>query len=465
MKTINQEIYPKTIFTAITLAVVLLFAGMANFAFASTEDPVSGTMSVSSTSVEVGEAITISITGQDDNNLISLSLYHHGQWHEVPVSGISATRTWTLTESSPGTYRYNGWVSGNIESGIPDWYLWMTKNEEGAYTSPAYVEVLVSEKSYTEPVPAPTCYDQCSYSGQTRCYDGERKQVCGQHDSDPCLEWSHSISCAGSTSCGYGTCDNDEKPDWYCSNGNCVYTCNYNSDCVKSCECTSGVCCDGCNYRPSTWICDTETETQYGCPWGTTCGADVAEKSKTRYRYCSGTSSQCSGNWDDWLPLTAWKTSDYCSSSEICVVGASQCQASSTCSSSNVKYIKGCYDNDVYWFDTDNVRYSKVQECDDDNPCTLDSCEEGVCVNELKQDGTTCEIGSPEYCENCEHCGDGLCNCGEDNTNCPDDCGIKDGEAEVGTWLQSFLKKWYVWLILGIVAIMLLYWLFKRPKE
>ena len=471
MKTINKKTYRTKLFTATTLAVVLLFTGIATSASASMEDPVSGTMSANSTSVEIGDRITISITGQDNNDLISLNLYYHGEWHEQPVSGISATRTWTITESSAGTYRYRGWVIGNIESDLPAWSTWMVDNEEGTYTSPSYINVVVSDPSsddddYDYDYDHSTCSDQCSYNGQTRCYNSERKQVCGQHDSDSCLEWSHSISCSGNTSCGYGTCDNDEKPDWRCSNGNCVYSCNYDSDCGSSCECSTGTCCDGCNYRSSTWICDTEKDTQYGCPWGTGCGADVAEKSKTRYQYCSGRSSQCSGSWDDWLPLTAWKTSDSCSASEVCVVGTSQCQSSSTCSSSDAKYIKGCYDNDVYWFDLANTRYSKVQECEDDNPCTVDSCKEGACVNELKQDGTTCEIGSPEYCENCEHCGDGLCNCEENKDSCSDDCtGLEEGEAAAGTWLQSLLKKWYVWLLLGIVAIMLLYWLFRRPKE
>lgn len=243
-----------------------------------------------------------------------------------------------------------------------------------------------------------------------------------------------------------------------------------------ACECFKTTsCCDGCYYRPSTWVCDLEVQTQYGCTWGLGCGADTSKRTKTRYKYCSGDSSQCAGNWNSWLPWTNWKVSDYCSSSEVCIVGNSRCQYSSSCVQSEGTYIKehkkDCYDNDIYWFDSNGERQDKYQECSDDNVCTIDGCDNSACFHDLKCDGTSCEISSSEYCENCEHCGDGICNCEENNDTCSDNCetaldeGLEQGKAAIGLTLQSLLKEWYVWLLLGIVAILLLYWLFRRPKE
>jgi archaellum component FlaF (FlaF/FlaG flagellin family) len=61
-------------------------------------------------------------------------------------------------------------------------------------------------------------------------------------------------------------------------------------------------------------------------------------------------------------------------------------------------------------------------------------CEECDCTGVLDCSGilTECAIGSDAYCTycvedvnycyNCAHCGDGICNCGEDAITCPSDC-------------------------------------------
>jgi len=440
MKTKERKIYnPKKLFLATVFSLVFLFIGLAGISSASTNDPVSGTLSVSPRTVEIGEPITISIRGQDDDGLVRFELYCQSRLlYRENVSGISATKTWTITEDSADTYRYHGRVIG-VDSNPSTYTGWLWGEEESAFTSPEYVEVNVLDSA---PFTPSSCTNECSYSGQTRCYNSTRKQICGQYDSDSCLEWSSSISCSGSTSCGYRTCDNDERPNWRCSGGNCTYTCNYSSSCVSSSECSEGPCCDDEGfYRPSTWICDFETQTQYGCPWGLGCGADTAKRTKTRYRYCSGNSSQCTGSWHNWLPWTDWKISDSCSSNEVCINSNSQCQYSSSCVQPEGAYIKeyrkDCYDNDVYWFDSNGTRQDKYQECSDDNLCTIDGCENKACFNTFSED---CKTASTDQ-------------------------GLEKGKAAVGLTLKSLLKKWYVWLLLGILAIFLLYWLFKKPKE
>lgn len=81
--------------------------------------------------------------------------------------------------------------------------------------------------------------------------------------------------------------------------------------------------------------------------------------------------------------------------------------------------------------------------------CTRDSF--GDCVNcQCQEDIWSC--GAQEdvnYCSNCNHCGDGSCNCNEDSSNCPDDCvsffeawlGISDLSATLG---QTFPVSVYV---------------------
>jgi len=94
----------------------------------------------------------------------------------------------------------------------------------------------------------------------------------------------------------------------------------------------------------------------------------------------------------------------------------------------------------------------------------------------LSCDGTTCELGSSDYCQNCESCEDGVCNCEENVCECPIDCEEAEAEeaepelekgtvtAALALTLKSIAKKWYVWLLLWIVFVVLLYTIFKRSK-
>lgn len=174
--------------------------------------------------------------------------------------------------------------------------------------------------------------DRCSYSGQIRCFDSTRQQVCGDYNSDSYLEWSSPRRDLRANSCGYGRCDNDERPYRYCSEGKYVYRCEYSSSCTKSSyECSEGPCCDGYNYKPSTSTCDFEIQTQYSCPWGSGCGANVGKRTRTKFEYCSGNSSQCTGKLGSWLSWTDWRTADSCGTTEVCSSGNSQCQYSSSC--------------------------------------------------------------------------------------------------------------------------------------
>lgn len=186
-----------------------------------------------------------------------------------------------------------------------------------------------------------------------------------------------------------------------------LFTCDDNSG-EDDCECSSGDCCDGCNYRTSFYVCDTETE--YDCAWGTSCGSDVGQR--TRNLHCSGNSSWCNGIYGPWDP---WSVAHGCSDTQVCSPTSLSCEAKSSCSScthecdvdqtrctwgrlytctTNSSGCRvwdsgtlcstrtctsdglrcegctpgdhnGCYDNDVYSFDSCGVRESLVYDCGD----------------------------------------------------------------------------------------------------
>ncbi len=52
----------------------------------------------------------------------------------------------------------------------------------------------------------PSCINECSYSGQRRCACSTQYQICGNYDSDPCLEWSSLINCPSGQVCQNGQC-------------------------------------------------------------------------------------------------------------------------------------------------------------------------------------------------------------------------------------------------------------------
>ena len=482
-------------------------------------DPVSGTLSVSPTSLCVGGQINLTISGQDDDGLSGFYAYFQGNWHWQDVSGTSGTKTWTIIENTPGVYTYCGQVYGKTPQGIT----------ETANTSPYCVNVNVSSCQ-------PSCTNECSYVGQVRCYDSTHRQICGNYDSDACLEWSSPEVCSGPTNCGYGNCASNQRPSWYCSNGTCTYSCRYDSscetpqnylscwqndvwwfsgsthqplskyqecgedscgdwqdkycqgnkvyqkricyergcangscysnqytdtrlveecapdetcvdgECKKECECSSGPCCDGCHYKPATSVCDVEIDTQYGCPWGTGCGADVAKRTRSKFRYCSGNSASCNGRWGSWSEWSSWRVADYCTINEVCRPGYQKCQYRSSCASPGPSYIKHyrkvCIGNSLWWYDSNDQKQDKYRDCIDNNTCTQDFCENGKCIFELKCDGTTCPVGSQDYCQNCEHCGDGVCNCQEDICSCPQDCKIEGISISLLAKLEKQATEW-----------------------
>jgi len=161
--------------------------------------------------------------------------------------------------------------------------------------------------------------DGCSGNYYRNYYCVSNSQGCS-YTSDNCNDCS--CSCGGYNipeTTANGNCNDGKDND--CDG----YTDSADSGCV-TCECSSGICCDGCHYRSSSYVCDYYYSTDYGCPWGTSCGNDVGVRYKKRY--CSGSSSSCTGAISDW---GSWSTYDYCTSTERCADDDSTCNYDASC--------------------------------------------------------------------------------------------------------------------------------------
>ncbi|RJO70467.1 MAG: DUF1566 domain-containing protein [Myxococcales bacterium] len=178
------------------------------------------------------------------------------------------------------------------------------------------------------------CCDGCNYysSSRTCNSDHHRKYRCeGSGCGDDGEEMIYIQKCSGySVSCdGSVMATSWQEVEWCSGTEKCgtdddSVWCSYASEC--DCECSSGDCCDGCNYRSSSYVCEIDAISEYGCPWGTACGNNVGVRSKDRY--CTGGSNSCSGSygaWKDWFP------EDDCSSTEVCALNDSTCNYSFSC--------------------------------------------------------------------------------------------------------------------------------------
>ena len=125
----------------------------------------------------------------------------------------------------------------------------------------------------------PDCWDECSYQGQHQC-SGTSGKTCGNYDSDSCLEWSSLQNCDTQCySCGDGTC-----------NSQCGET---QSNCSQDCGSSPPACWDECSYDGKRECTDS-----------------------THYRTC--------GNYDSDSCLE-WSSSQSCGTGKTCQDG--QCVA------------------------------------------------------------------------------------------------------------------------------------------
>ena len=158
-------------------------------------------------------------------------------------------------------------------------------------------------------------------TGQQQCQGGQLQ----------CVQtvYPQSESCNGVDDNCDGQVDGQTQT---CSNGcnSGTQTCNWGS--WSSCnaappQCTSGACCDGCNYRSSSYKCNSSPNaTQYQCTAWDNCGGQAQRR--RQYQYCTGYSSSCGTSnlqWESWYTLYT------CSSNQPCYASSSTAYCKSAC--------------------------------------------------------------------------------------------------------------------------------------
>lgn len=93
------------------------------------------------------------------------------------------------------------------------------------------------------------CQDECSPAGIKECY-GNGYRVCGNYDTDSCLEWSLVAICSSNTTCQNGNCIqrtcSDGTPNMQCSVTKPLYCQNFKLvDACMTCGCSGSMTCQG----------------------------------------------------------------------------------------------------------------------------------------------------------------------------------------------------------------------------
>lgn len=238
-------------------------------------------------------------------------------------------------------------------------------------------------------------YGECTHAAQTGpacgnggiCVSGECEMVECVYECAPSENPCFMVYCENFV------CNEEVMADDYpcgdnkvCSAGVCVVQseCTQSSQCDDSNACTTNLCVQGsCQY--------TALENCITC---------------TQDNECGGAAVGCIGG--DWYFLV------------------NNCVSNGMCAAANLDCEFGC---DQYGC---LPECEDSEECDDGNPCTEDTCEEGSCVN---YEGTSlcvyCEVDAE--CEEIDHCADngnavafsGECvgnTCPYEITSCPADC-------------------------------------------
>ncbi|MCC6751925.1 MAG: hypothetical protein IT371_30000 [Deltaproteobacteria bacterium] len=149
-----------------------------------------------------------------------------------------------------------------------------------------------------------TCADECPTAAARRCTAGGFR-VCGQHDSDPCLDWGPSTSCGTGEECR----ETDGACVPSCASGTCTCSGDETQPCTAVGECRDGVRrCENGQFGPCTWQVAPAPETCDGKDNDCDGKVDEAEElvplpCEKVAGVCAGALKKCGGA-AGWLPCS-----------------------------------------------------------------------------------------------------------------------------------------------------------------
>ncbi|MCG3174228.1 MAG: hypothetical protein GMKNLPBB_02456 [Myxococcota bacterium] len=238
------------------------------------------------------------------------------------------------------------------------------------------------------------CSNECQTEGEKKC-EGNQVRVCGNFDSDPCLEWGLGPLCSGIQICSGGSCVDS-----------CQHTCPSNG--AKQCKDSTTVQTCGPNYDPdlcNEWGGDTKCSTGYQCSNGQCVCTDDCGPEGSKRCTTSGQVETCGRNYD----------------SDTCLEwgGATSCPAETVCNSGNCVCVDLCTTAGAKRCNTSG----QVETCGTD------------------YDGDKClEWGGATACPTGQACNNGVCalTCSDEcasgqkrcnTSNQVESCGNYDGDA------------------------------------
>ncbi|MDI7269261.1 MAG: MYXO-CTERM sorting domain-containing protein, partial [Myxococcota bacterium] len=289
----------------------------------------------------------------------------------------------------------------------------------------------------------------CSYpalSDGTSCSDGNvcnGAETCGSGICVPgtALDCDDRNSCTGDSCDPVAGCRNAVLPD--------RTACETDDNACTLDECTAGVCTHAA--VPDTTACDEITSCVGSCLSGV-CqgGVNCDDDDPCTIESCNpGVGCVAPSPAPDGTPCP---DDDVCNGEEtcvslICVPGtALDCDDENPCTIDNCDAVDGC----VHGPEADETPCSTATicggtcsagvctggipvDCDDDNPCTTDSCDPTTyeCRNIARADGATCD--DEDACTTGESCSSGVCTggttvtCDDDNDCTTDTCDTSTG--------------------------------------
>lgn len=230
------------------------------------------------------------------------------------------------------------------------------------------------------------CFDECTTAGAQQCMSATANATCGQNDTDPCLEWGSAVQCAT----GMG-----------CINGACTIICA--DECAPSgtVQCASATGLKTCGNSDTTDIC-LEWGAEVACPANHACNAGVCElvcidDCTAEAKECSGAAAFKTCGQHDADPCLDWSTPTNCGLDQTCSNGL----CNLTCLDECTMDAKKCSNDIVYKtcgnFDGDIcTEWSEPLDCGIDEVCDLGVCK---CANQCIDGDTQCTGGyTYKYC-------------------------------------------------------------------
>ncbi len=262
------------------------------------------------------------------------------------------------TDYCSGSTLYEAWIDCQVNT--PEGILWTTKNcnDYDYYTDWTYYCTSNQVKRTR------TYYNYGCSSGACSYVSSTEDEILYSRGHDDYCDKRQDYGC---TLCQWGEWDCDADSECYgslrcldgaggLSDGCCNLGEIWKADTLKCCQCTEGACCDGCNYRSSSYVCNSDTGSRrYKCE-GNCLDDDILVQKGVQY--CSGSSNSCSGS-TGWVDISEQS----CSSSQYCHGSISWSSSTRTCS--NAQCTSGaCCDTtcDVYIYKSSSIVCSTSEE-------------------------------------------------------------------------------------------------------